>query len=425
MKTYQATLDFLFSQLPMFQNQGSKAYHNKLDKSLALDAYFQQPHKKYQTIHVGGTNGKGSVSHLIASVLQSAGYKVGLYTSPHLKDFRERIKVNGEPCSKDFVVDFVAKHSEIIEKLHPSFFEMTVAMAFEYFAQEKIDVAVVEVGLGGRLDSTNIISPVLSVITNISKDHTAMLGNTLEEIATEKAGIIKAQTPVVIGEYQEKVAKIFTKKARQENAPLLFADKEHQLKNISPTNTALRFDWGDSKQLQSPLRTAYQWKNLNTALSALQLLQEQAIFSISEDALREGLRNVVKQTQFFGRWQIINTAPLTICETAHNQAGIRMAMKELESLDFKVLHLILGVSNDKDLSGVLPLFPKKASYYFTQANVQRALPAKQLQKQAEALGLQGHVYSDVATALACAQKQATLEDVIYIGGSIFIVAEAI
>lgn len=425
MRNYQETLDFLFSQLPMFQNQGSKAYNNKLDKSLALDSHFETPHHQYKTIHVGGTNGKGSVSHLIASVLQSAGYKVGLYTSPHLKDFRERIKVNGKLCSEDFVIDFVEKNTKIITKLQPSFFEMTVAMAFQYFKEQKIDIAVVEVGLGGRLDSTNIISPILSVITNISKDHTAMLGNTLHEIALEKAGIIKQKAPILIGEYQKEIAGVFTKKAKEKNTAILFADKCQKLENISTTNTEIGFDWNNLSGLHCPLRTTYQIKNLNTALTAITLLKEKKLLNISEKAIREGLEKVVSQTQFFGRWQVIGNSPLTICETGHNEAGIRLAMEELQSLDFENLHVILGVSNDKDLSEVLALFPKTAHYYFTQAQVQRAMPAQELQKKASNFGLNGVSYENVTFALAAAQQYAITKDVIYVGGSIFIVAEAI
>ncbi|PVX50879.1 dihydrofolate synthase/folylpolyglutamate synthase [Balneicella halophila] len=423
MKTYQETLAFLFSQLPMFQNQGEKAFNNKLDKSLQLDDYFNHPHQNYKTIHVGGTNGKGSVSHLIASILQSAGYKVGLYTSPHFKDFRERIKINGKPCDEDFVIDFVSEHSAIIEELKPSFFEMTVAMAFEYFNRQNVDVAVIEVGLGGRLDSTNIIQPELSIITNISKDHTAMLGNTLTEIAGEKAGIIKAETTVIIGEYQEEVAKVFKEKAEKEKAPIIFADKENPLQNIQKKDTELIFDWQDMKNLHCPLRTSYQVKNINTALTSLCHLHDNKAFEISETSIREGLKNVVKQTQFLGRWQVINTSPLTICESGHNEAGICLAMKELSELSYENLHIILGVSNDKELTDILPLFPKHATYYFTQANVQRAMNAEELKQNAEKYNLQGQTYENVNTALKSAYKKASEKDVIYIGGSIFVVAE--
>ncbi len=425
MKTYQETLDFMFSQLPMFQNQGKAALNNKLDKSLALDSYFQHPHRHYQTIHIGGTNGKGSVSHLLASVLQSAGHKVGLYTSPHLKDFRERIKVNGTPCSQEFVVDFIENHSEILQELRPSFFEMTVAMAFQYFKEQQVDIAIIEVGLGGRLDSTNIITPILSVITNISKDHTAMLGDTLPEIAKEKAGIIKSETPIIVGEYQEKIADIFTKKAEKENAPLLFADLEQQLSHISKNNTELYFDWNELKQLSCPLRTNYQIKNINTTLTAVRYLQEKKGFAISQEAIREGMAQVITRTGFCGRWQTINKKPLTICETGHNEAGIRMAMEELQSLDYNNLHIVLGVSNDKDLSKILSLFPKNAHYYFTQAQVQRAMAAKELQEKAKTFGLGGGYYENVALAKTAATRNAKENDIIYIGGSIFIVAEVV
>lgn len=425
MKTYQETLDFLFSQLPMFQNQGSKALNNKLDKSLKLDQYFNQPHRNYKTIHVGGTNGKGSVSHLIASVLQSAGYKVGLYTSPHYKDFRERIKVNGNPCEETFVCDFVEQHTAIIKELTPSFFEMTVAMAFEYFRQQKVDVAVIEVGLGGRLDSTNIIHPELSIITNISKDHTAMLGNTLPEIAREKAGIIKHKSPVIIGEYQEEVAKVFTDKAIEQEAPILFADREYTLQNIKKTATELIFDWGEIKQLHCPLHTTYQVKNLNTVLAAIRSLQDSNTFILSENAIREGLNNVISQTRFIGRWQTIGTSPLIICDSGHNEAGIRLAMEELSSLTYNKLHIIIGVSNDKDLTSVLPLFPQQATYYFTQANVLRAMKAEELQKTAQIFNLNGIHYQSVPKALEAAKKNASAKDIIYVGGSIFVVAEVV
>ncbi len=425
MKTYQETLDYMFSQLPMFQNQGKEAFNNKLDKSLALDSYFQHPHRHYQTIHIGGTNGKGSVSHLLASVLQSAGYKVGLYTSPHLKDFRERIKVNGTPCSQEFVVDFIENHSEILQELRPSFFEMTVAMAFQYFKEQQVDIAIIEVGLGGRLDSTNIITPILSIITNISKDHTAMLGNSLPEIAEEKAGIIKQNIPIVIGEYQKEVASVFEEQAQEKSASIVFADCEQQLENCHKTNTELRFDWKELKQLSCLLRTNYQIKNINTVLTAIHYLKEKKEFAISQEVIREGFAQVISQTGFYGRWQMLCKKPLTICETGHNEAGIRMAMEELKSLDYNNLHIVLGVSNDKDLSKILSLFPKEAHYYFTQAQVQRAMFAKELQEKAKTFGLGGEYYENVALAKTAATRNAKENDVIYIGGSIFIVAEVV
>ncbi len=425
MKNYKETLDFMFSQLPMFQNQGSKAYNNKLDKSLALDAYFKHPHKYYKTIHLGGTNGKGSVSHLTASVLQSAGYKVGLYTSPHLKDFRERIKVNGQPCSEDFVVEFIENHKAILEELKPSFFEMTVAMAFQYFKEQKVDVAVIEVGLGGRLDSTNIISPILSLITNISKDHTAMLGNTLAEIAKEKAGIIKENTPIIIGEFQENIAPIFKQKAENKKATILFADKQQQLQNCEKTDTKLIFDWQNFKKLACPLKANYQIKNINTALNGLSYLRENNLFEITEDAIREGIKKVTAQTSFFGRWQVLAKSPLIICETAHNEAGVRMAMQELSQTHYNKAHIILGVSSDKDLGSILPLFPKNAQYYFTQAKVQRAMKAEILTKKAAEFGLEGNPYKSVEKAIEKAKQKAQKEDIIYIGGSIFVVAEVV
>ncbi|MBS9767972.1 MAG: bifunctional folylpolyglutamate synthase/dihydrofolate synthase, partial [Flavobacteriaceae bacterium] len=335
------------------------------------------------------------------------------------------IKVNGLPCSEDFVVDFIAKHSPILQELRPSFFEMTVAMAFQYFKEQKVDIAIIEVGLGGRLDSTNIISPILSVITNISKDHTAMLGNTLEEIATEKAGIIKENTPVVIGEFQQDIAPIFKEKAENEKATILFADQQQQLQNCKKTNTELIFDWQNLEQLHCPLYADYQIKNINTALTALACLKEVNSLQLSEKAIREGVEKVVAQTQFQGRWQVLGEKPLIICETGHNEAGIRMAMQELAQLKCEKTHIIIGVSNDKDLGSILPLFPKNATYYFTQAQVLRAMPSEKLQENAKDFELLGNSYDSVAQAIEMAKKQANPNDFIYIGGSIFVVAEAI
>lgn len=420
---YQETVDFLFSQLPVFQSVGQKAFNNKLDKSLDLDTYFGHPHQAYKCIHVGGTNGKGSVAHLIASVLQSAGYKVGLYTSPHLKDFRERIKVNGTPCSEDFVVNFVAKNKEILEEVAPSFFEMTVAMSFQYFKEQQVDIAVIEVGLGGRLDSTNIISPILSIITNISIDHTAMLGNSLVEIATEKAGIIKQDIPVVIGESQVQVSAVFERAAKQKNASLCYADREQGLENIKKTSTKIQFDWKDIKGFSCPLFTDYQQKNIQTSLVSLNTLRKRGGLSISNQAIIEGFQKVVKQTQFKGRWQVLGTEPLVICDTAHNEAGIAVAMAELQKIPYKALHFVYGTSADKDLTSIMPMLPKDAIYYFTQAKVLRAMSAKDLQKKASVFHLHGKCFATVSSALENAMECAEKEDVIYIGGSIFVVAE--
>lgn len=423
MNTYKETLDFLFSQLPAFQNQGVTALNKKLDKTKALDAYYGSPHRSYKTIHVGGTNGKGSVSHLLASILQSAGYRVGLYTSPHLKDFRERIRVNGVPCSEEYVVDFVATHREMILEQKPSFFEMTVAMAFEYFQREKVDWAVVEVGMGGRFDSTNIIQPMISIVTNISKDHQAILGNSLKEIAREKAGIFKQGVPVIIGEYDEEVAPVFEKTATFVGTSLTFASEEQNLENICKDNTSMTFDWREYHGLRTPLRTLYQEKNINTALTAVAEMRRLGIVEIGEDAIREGCELVLAQTGLKGRWQVLGHSPLVICETGHNEAGLRIAMAELANLSYEQLHFILGVSDDKNLSAILPLLPTDAIYYFTKAQVVRAMNPIKLQEAAKAYALNGGVFASVAEALENAIKSADTKDVIYVGGSMFVVAE--
>lgn len=423
MNTYKETLDFLFSQLPAFQNQGIVALNKKLDKTKALDNYYGHPHKDYKTIHVGGTNGKGSVSHLIASILQSAGYKVGLYTSPHLKDFRERIRVNGVLCSEEYVVRFVKKHQQMILEQKPSFFEMTVAMAFEYFQRENVDWAVVEVGMGGRFDSTNIINPMISVLTNISKDHQAILGNSLEEIAREKAGIFKKDVPVVVGEYDEEVATIFRETAEAVGTSLKFASEEQGLEHIRKDNVSMTFDWGAYRGLHTPLRASYQEKNINTALTTISELQRLGIIEVSEEALREGCEMVIAQTGLKGRWQVLGHSPLVVCETGHNEAGLRVAMEELANLSYEQLHFIIGVSDDKNLSDILPLLPKDAIYYFTKAQVLRAMCPEKLQENARSYALKGGVYSSVSEALAVAMQNADNDDVIYVGGSMFVVAE--
>lgn len=420
---YKETINFLFSQLPMFQNEGQKALNNKLDKSLALDAYFAHPHRSYMTVHVGGTNGKGSVAHLIASVLQSSGYKVGLYTSPHLKDFRERIKVDGVACSKDFVVDFVAVNSEKITEIKPSFFEMTVAMAFQYFKEQQVDIAVVEVGLGGRLDSTNIINPLLSIITNISIDHTSMLGNSLEEIAFEKAGIIKESVPVVIGEYQAETVSVFEAMAKKKDAPLFYANKEECIHNIRTYVHEIEFDWKNISDIVCPLKTIYQQKNIQTALVSLEILREKQGLKISDQSISEGIGSVIEQTHFKGRWQILGRDPLIVCDTAHNEAGINMAMAELKKTKYSRLHFVYGTSADKDLQNILPLLPLDAIYYFTQANVQRAMPVEILKKEAAVYGLNGDCFTTVKKAFDESVKNAEKQDVIYVGGSVFVVAE--
>jgi len=403
---YQETLDWMFSQLPMYQNLGKTAFKKDLTNSLLLSEHLNFPEKKFTSIHVAGTNGKGSTSHMLASILQEAGYRVGLYTSPHLKDFRERIKINGQPISEDEVVDFISTNASFFDKNKLSFFEMTVGLAFESFAMHKVDIAIVEVGLGGRLDSTNIITPVLSVITNIGLDHTQMLGNTLPEIAFEKAGIIKKDIPVVIGEFQEEVHSVFYQKAIETRSDLFLAEQ-----NVAD-------------EYLSDLKGFYQSKNSKTAVRSIKVIQDLS-FSVSEFQIKKGLLNVVKNTGLLGRWQILNTSPLTICDTAHNKEGLNYVIKQLLSLEYNNLHIVLGVVNDKDLAEILSLFPKKATYYFCRPSIPRGLDATILKDKSKQFNLIGDVYLSVNKAFESSQKNASSDDVIYIGGSTFVVAEIV
>jgi dihydrofolate synthase/folylpolyglutamate synthase len=403
---YQETLDWMFSQLPMYQNLGKTAFKKDLTNSLLLSEHLNFPEKKFTSIHVAGTNGKGSTSHMLSSILQEAGYRVGLYTSPHLKDFRERIKINGQPISEDEVVDFISTNASFFDKNKLSFFEMTVGLAFESFAMHKVDIAIVEVGLGGRLDSTNIITPVLSVITNIGLDHTQMLGNTLPEIAFEKAGIIKKDIPVVIGEFQEEVHSVFYQKAIETRSDLFLAEQ-----NVAD-------------EYLSDLKGFYQSKNSKTAVRSIKVIQDLS-FSVSEFQIKKGLLNVVKNTGLLGRWQILNTSPLTICDTAHNKEGLNYVIKQLLSLEYNNLHIVLGVVNDKDLAEILSLFPKKATYYFCRPSIPRGLDATILKDKSKQFNLIGDVYLSVNKAFESSQKNASSDDVIYIGGSTFVVAEIV
>lgn len=405
--TYQETINYLYSAAPLFQNIGAGAYKEGLSTTKTLDAYFGHPHTTFQTIHVGGTNGKGSTSHSIAAVLQSAGYKVGLFTSPHLVDFRERIRVNGEMMEEEYVVQFVETHRHFFEPLYPSFFELTTAMAFRYFADQGVDIAVIEVGLGGRLDCTNIIRPLLSVITNISFDHTQFLGATLKEIATEKAGIIKPGIPIVVGEHGAESDLVFKEVAIQQNAPLYFAeDTDICVENIS-----------------FQLKGDCQKKNLRTICTALSILQEQ--LNISSEHICEGLAHVCDLTHLMGRWQTLSTAPLTICDTGHNIGGWRYLAKRLQQFidEGKQVHIIFGMVNDKDITHVVALLPKNARYYFTQASVNRALPAEKLMHVATNFNLKGATFASVTAAHQAALDNASPEDVIFIGGSTFVVAD--
>lgn len=428
--TYKQTIDFLYSQLPAYHRIGKAAYKNDLENSLDLDNYFDHPHLKYRTIHVAGTNGKGSVSHMIASVLQEAGYRTGLYTSPHLKDFRERIKVDGEMITEDKVIAFVAEHKDIIESLKPSFFELTVAMAFDHFAACKVDIAVIEVGLGGKLDSTNIINPVLSVITNIGHDHMDILGDTFEKIASEKAGIIKKNVPVVISESQPETKQVFILQAAESHSAISFADEQylcHLEESAKPTGER-KYILKDTstKQIlegETVLGGDYQSENIQAVFCVFDTLKN--TFKYSGKNITDGIRNVVLNTGLKGRWQILSSEPLTICDTGHNKEGLEYVLNQIKRIPKTQLHMIIGFVNDKDLNSVLPLFPKDAIYYFTRASISRALNEIILRTEAAKHGLIGECFSDVKSALARARKNAAPSDMIFIGGSTFIVAEVV
>jgi dihydrofolate synthase/folylpolyglutamate synthase len=403
---YSETTNWLFSQLPLYQNVGKSAYKADLSQTLKLAKHLNHPEHKFKSIHVGGTNGKGSTAHMLASVLQEAGYKVGLYTSPHLKDYRERIRINGEMISETFVVDFVAHNKPFFESNSLSFFEMSVGMAFAYFADEQVDIAVVEVGLGGRLDSTNILNPEVSVITNIGLDHTQFLGTTLEAIAGEKAGIIKPNTPVVIGETQPETETIFRTKATKEQAPIYFADQ--CIETTPPTS----------------LKGDYQIHNVRTVLQTVSILNTGS-FTIPTEAVQQGLLKVTENTGLRGRWEVLGNSPKIICDTAHNREGLSYVFKQLQSEKFQRLHLVLGMVNDKDVLSLLELFPKQAQYYFCKPNVPRGLEASQLAQIFNEYGFEGSVHSSVKDALNAAKQSASQDDLIYVGGSTFVVAEII
>ena len=404
---YKDTLDYLYNSAPLFQQIGAGAYKEGLENTWALDEHFGHPHRSFRSIHIAGTNGKGSCSHTLAAILQEAGYKVGLYTSPHLIDFRERIRVNGQPVPEAYVIRFVEEERAFFEPLHPSFFELTTAMAFRYFAEEKVDVAVVEVGLGGRLDCTNIIRPDLCIITNISLDHVQFLGDTLEKIAGEKAGIIKSGIPVVIGETTPETRPVFLKKAEEVGAPIHFAEEE--VKEVHP-------DW------EYELKGLYQEKNRRTLWAALPLLQEGG-YQISESDIQAGFAHVVELTGLMGRCQKLQEHPTVVCDTGHNVGGIQYIAEQLRRQVFRQLHIVIGMVNDKDVLWLLGLLPREASYYFTQASVKRALPAGQLARLAAEAGLQGTCYPDVPSAVRAAQKESLPEVFIFVGGSSFIVAD--
>ncbi|MFC0515054.1 bifunctional folylpolyglutamate synthase/dihydrofolate synthase [Mucilaginibacter angelicae] len=435
---YNETLQYLYTQLPMFTRDGASAFKKDLTNTLELCRRLDNPQHKFKSVHVGGTNGKGSTSHMLAAVLQTAGYKTGLYTSPHLKDFRERIRVNGQMISEPTVIDFVEDHKTDFDEIAPSFFEMTVALAFDVFAKEKVDIAIIEVGLGGRLDSTNVITPLLSVITNIGWDHMNMLGNTLQLIAGEKAGIIKPGIPVVIGEQQPEVANVFTEKAAQTNSRIRFASEgwiaekvkgeRQKAKDGAEELLEIHIQSKDpglkTYNLALDLPGTYQLKNVKTVLTAIEELKGIG-FDISDDDIHNGLSRVKTLTGLHGRWETLSQNPLTICDTGHNPDGIQEVMKNIASVDYKHLHMVIGMVNDKDTGKVLPMLPKDATYYFCKPDIPRGLDAESMKEQAEAYGLIGEAYPSVKEALLSAQKSAGSDDLVFVGGSTFVVAEVV
>ena len=433
--SYQDTIDYLYSRLPLFSRIGPAAIKADLHNTIAICDFLGNPQNKFKTIHIAGTNGKGSTSHMLASILQEAGYKTGLYTSPHLYDFRERIKVNGIMCSETFVTSFTNKMKPFIEKVEPSFFEITVGMAFEYFADENVDIAIIETGLGGRLDSTNIINPILSIISNIGMDHMALLGNTLPEIAYEKAGIIKQATPVVISEVIPETKNIFEQKANSLNAPIYYAEEYIQFKSFQNNWQTSLFEFNQplihlldaplfpkSFTVECDLPGKYQYKNLKGVLVAMQILATMG-WQISASKILKGLLHVGKNTGLMGRWECIQTTPRIILDVAHNEHGIKALLEQLESLHYAQLHIITGMVKDKDVNAVLNLLPKKAKYYFTQSHIPRALPVSELAAKGNAFDLNGSQFENVNIALQSANKNATANDLILVIGSVFLVAE--
>lgn len=426
---YQETLDWMFNKLPVYQSIGANAYKPGLDNTIALLGYLGNPHHNFKSVHVAGTNGKGSTSHMLASIFQEAGYKTGLYTSPHLRDFRERIRINGEMIPEEHVIEFIEKNKAEFEKMELSFFEMTVGMAFDYFSNEKVDIAIIEVGMGGRLDSTNIITPELSVITNIGLDHVQFLGNTLEKIAGEKAGIIKEGIPVVIGETQAETHQVFENKANECHSPIYFADQIFDCDKIHiESQTLQEYDIWKNNELyleacEIPLMGNYQKKNLATVICAADLLRGK--FNLSDEDIRSGIANVIRNTHLMGRWQILGQDPLTIADTGHNVDGIREVVCQLAEMTYNKLHFVIGMVNDKDIDHVLQLLPHSCEYYFCKADIPRGLDAKILAEKAFDLGLRGKVYNSVRDAYLSALNDASFDDIVFVGGSNFIVAEVV
>lgn len=427
--TYQEAVSYLYEQTPMFHNLGVGAYKEGLSTTLALDEHLGHPHSRYRTIHVAGTNGKGSTCHTLAAILQSAGYRTGLYTSPHLLDFRERIRVDGKPISEQAVTAFIDGHRSFFEPLHPSFFELATAMAFKYFADQEVDVAVIEVGLGGRLDCTNIIRPDLSIITNIGYDHVALLGDTLQQIASEKAGIIKRSVPVLIGEDCPETRPVFQAKADAAGAPIRFAGDSPQILSVDRSNIGSTiYQTLKYPGLKGGLTGWCQEKNTNTILQATDLLQELG-YNLPESAVRKGFSDVCSLTGLMGRWQMLASGPATVCDTGHNSHGLRYIASQLEQIAARpgagTLRIVFGMVNDKDTDKVLELMPKNARYYFAQASVKRALQSDTLRQMAAATGLTGDCYPDVASAYNAARNDSCPNDFIFVGGSTFVVADAL
>lgn len=420
---YLETVNYLFNIAPVFEHIGASAYKEGLDNTYLLDEHFGHPHRKFKSIHIAGTNGKGSCSHTLAAILQNDGYKVGLYTSPHIMDFRERIKINGECISKEYVIEFVNQEKSLFEKIHPSFFEVTTTLAFKYFAEQHVDYAIIEVGLGGRLDCTNIITPILSIITNISFDHTNFLGNTLEKIAKEKAGIIKQNIPVIIGETTNETKPVFKTCAESMNAEIIYADENDEIISFTMNEDGgITYNTRNFGIIQGELGGLYQKKNTNTILHAVRFLYNQHIIK-NTGSINNGFYNVCRLTGLIGRWQKIGSNPSVICDTGHNVGGWTYISRQLQVQKYNKLHIVFGMVNDKDVDGVMCLLPKNAHYYFTKPQSKRAIPEKDIQRKAMTHGLAGDCYNDVPSAYTAAKKMATPDDMIFIGGSSYIVSD--
>lgn len=419
---YQETIEYLFNSTPVFEKVGAKAYKPGLQTTETLDKHFGHPHRQFKSIHVAGTNGKGSCSHTLAAILQSEGYKVGLFTSPHLVDFRERIRVNGECISEQYIIDFVEKERRFFEPLHPSFFELTTALAFKYFAEQKVDIAIIEVGLGGRLDCTNIITPILSIITNISKDHTQFLGNTLADIAGEKAGIIKPGVPVIIGEDLPETRPVFQQKAQKENSPIIFAQDENQqeVQKAEHINGKMEYTTRTWGKLTGELCGDYQAKNMNTILNAVKYL---TLVKNKGTSIKYGISHVTELTGLMGRWQKIQDRPLVICDTGHNVGGWQYLAPQIKAQACRQLRIVFGMVDDKDVTTVMKMLPKDAIYYWTQATTKRAIKVEKIAELGTSLGLNGNVYPSVNKAFKAAQADAAEDDFIFVGGSSYIVAD--